>query len=61
MGSKPKQQDYQASAGEKASAAVAMAEHKFFKENYDPLLKIHIKFMNSVTVMKSRTQMRCPT
>tara|TARA_R110000823_G_scaffold76091_2_gene173867 strand:- start:1544 stop:2215 length:672 start_codon:yes stop_codon:yes gene_type:complete len=39
MGSKPKQQDYQASAGEKASAAVAMAEHKFFKENYDPLLK----------------------
>lgn len=39
MGSKPKQQDYQASAGEKASASVAMAEYKYFKEKYDPLLQ----------------------
>ena len=39
MGSKPKQQDYEASAAEKASASVAMAEHKYFKEKYDPLLQ----------------------
>lgn len=39
MGSKPKQQDYQASSAEKASANVAMAEHKYFKEKYDPLLQ----------------------
>jgi hypothetical protein len=39
MGSKPKQKDYQASAGEKASASVAMAEYKYFKEKYDPLLQ----------------------
>ena len=39
MGSKPKQQDYQPSAAEKASAAVAMAENKYFKEKYDPLLQ----------------------
>ena len=39
MGSKPKQQDYKASASEKASASAAMAEHKYFKEKYDPLLQ----------------------
>ena len=39
MGSKPKQKDYQPSAAEKASAAVAMAENKYFKEKYDPLLQ----------------------
>lgn len=39
MGSKPKQQDYEASEAEKASASVAMAEHKYFKEKYDPLLQ----------------------
>lgn len=39
MGSKPKQKDYEASAGEKASASVAMAEYKYFKEKYDPLLQ----------------------
>jgi hypothetical protein len=37
MGSKPKQKDYEASEGEKASASVAMA--KYFKEKYDPLLQ----------------------
>lgn len=39
MGSKPKQKDYEASEGEKASASVAMAEYKYFKEKYDPLLQ----------------------
>lgn len=39
MGSKPKEKDYQPSAAEKASAAVAMAENKYFKEKYDPLLQ----------------------
>ena len=39
MGSKPKAQEYDASAGEKASAAVANAEYKYFKEKYDPLLQ----------------------
>lgn len=39
MGSKPKQQDYEASDAEKASASVAMAEYQFFKERYDPLLQ----------------------
>lgn len=39
MGSKPKAKDYEASAGEKASASVAMAEYKYFKEKYDPLLQ----------------------
>lgn len=39
MGSTPKKQEYQASAAEKASAAVAMAEYKNFKKKYDPLLQ----------------------
>ena len=39
MGSKPKQQDYKASASEKASASVAMAEYTYFKQKYDPLLQ----------------------
>lgn len=39
MGSKPKAQDYKPSDSEKASAAVAMAEHKYFKKKYDPLLQ----------------------
>ena len=38
MGSKPKQQDYEASDAEKASASVAMEEYNYFKQNYDPLL-----------------------
>lgn len=38
MGSKPKKQDYKASEGEKASAAVAMAEYTYFKQKYEPLL-----------------------
>lgn len=39
MGSKPKKQEYEASAAEKASASVAMAEYKRFKQKYDPLLQ----------------------
>ena len=39
MGSKPKQQDYEASDAEKASASVAMAEYQYFKQKYDPLLR----------------------
>lgn len=39
MGSKPKQQDYEASDAEKASASVAMAEYQYFKQRYDPLLQ----------------------
>ena len=39
MGSKPKQQDYKPSDGEKASASVAMAEYTYFKQKYDPLLQ----------------------
>ena len=39
MGSKPKAQDYQASEAEKASASTAMAEYKYFKQKYDPLLQ----------------------
>lgn len=39
MGSKPKKSEYKPSEAEKASAAVAMAEHKYFKEKYDPLLQ----------------------
>jgi hypothetical protein len=39
MGSKPKKSEYQPSAAEKASAAVAMAENKYFKQKYDPLLQ----------------------
>lgn len=39
MGSTPKKQEYQASAAEKASASVAMAEYKNFKKKYDPLLQ----------------------
>lgn len=39
MGSKPKAQDYKPSEADKASASVAMAEYKYFKEKYDPLLQ----------------------
>lgn len=39
MGSKPKASEYKASAAEKASASVAMAEYKNFKKKYDPLLQ----------------------
>ena len=39
MSSKPKKSEYKPSAAEKASAAVAMAENKYFKEKYDPLLR----------------------
>ena len=39
MGSKPKKSEYKPSAAEKASAAVAMAENKYFKQKYDPLLQ----------------------
>ena len=39
MGSKPKQQDYQATDAEKASAGVAKAELDYFKQKYDPLLQ----------------------
>ena len=39
MGSKPKSQDYQASEGEKISAAVAKAEHDKFRSLYAPLLR----------------------
>ena len=39
MSSTPKKSEYQPSAAEKASAAVAMAENKYFKQKYDPLLQ----------------------
>ena len=39
MSSKPKKSEYKPSAAEKASAAVALAEHRYFKEKYDPLLQ----------------------
>ena len=39
MGSKPKASEYKASPAEQASAAVALAENKFYKANYDPLLR----------------------
>ena len=39
MGARPKSQDYQASAAEKASASTAMAEYQYFKQKYDPLLQ----------------------
>lgn len=39
MGNKPKKSEYQATESEKASAAVAMAEYKYFKEKYGPLLR----------------------
>ena len=39
MGSGPKKSDYKASPAEQASAAVAVAENKYFKEKYDPLLQ----------------------
>lgn len=39
MASKPKAADYKPSEAEKASASVAMAEYKYFKEKYDPLLQ----------------------
>jgi hypothetical protein len=39
MSSKPKKQNYQASEQEKASAAVAQAEKKYFDEKYGPLLR----------------------
>lgn len=39
MGAKPKKQDYEPTASDKANAAVAMAEYQFFKQNYDPLLQ----------------------
>ena len=39
MGSKPKQKDYQPSEADKANAAVAMAEKKYFNQQYAPLLR----------------------
>lgn len=39
MASKPKAADYKPSEADKANASVAMAEYRFFKENYDPLLQ----------------------
>ena len=36
MGCGPKKSDYKASPAEQASAAVAMAEKAYFKENYEP-------------------------
>ena len=38
MSKKPKKKDYQASDLEKTNAAVAAAEQRFFRENYQPLL-----------------------
>jgi len=35
----PSQADYEPSEADKASASVAMAEYRFFKQNYDPLLQ----------------------
>lgn len=39
MGARPKSSDYKATEAEKASASVAMAEYRNFKEKYDPLLQ----------------------
>jgi hypothetical protein len=39
MSSKPKASDYKASDAEKTSASVAVAEHEYFKQKYDPLLQ----------------------
>ncbi len=39
MASKPKAADYKPSEAEKASASVSMAESRYFKEKYDPLLQ----------------------
>jgi len=39
MGSKPKKKDYQPTAADRASASVAMAQYRYFKEKYDPLLQ----------------------
>jgi hypothetical protein len=39
MGKGPDKSDYEASDQEKASASVAVAENKYFKEKYDPLLR----------------------
>lgn len=36
---KPKAADYKPSESDKLNAAVATAEYKFFKQNYDPLLQ----------------------
>ena len=38
MGSKPKQQDYEASDTEKTQAAIAAADQRYFQKTYDPLL-----------------------
>lgn len=38
MGSKPKQQDYQASDTEKTQASIAAADQRYFQKTYDPLL-----------------------
>jgi len=35
----PSQADYKPSEADKANASVAMAEYRFFKKNYDPLLQ----------------------
>ena len=39
MAKGPKKQDYAPSAAEQASASVAAAEKKYFREKYDPLLR----------------------
>lgn len=57
MSSKPKKSEYKPSAAEKASAAVALAEHRYFKEKYDPLLqKMRDKSKNddSADVLRGR-------
>lgn len=39
MSKKPKKQNYKPTEAEKANASVALARHRRFKQNFDPLLK----------------------
>lgn len=39
MSKKPKKKDYQPTQADRTSASVAMAQYRYFKEKYDPLLQ----------------------
>lgn len=56
MGSKPKKSDYQATAAEKMDASVAKQRADFFRQNYGPLLKEQMNFVEKGTANLARSR-----
>ena len=56
MGSKPKKSDYQATAEEKLDASIAKQRADFFRQNYGPLLKEQMNFVEKGTANLARSR-----